>query len=74
MNNLTQTQQDAKQTYLNRQQEQMLAHYQNVSSDERKAIIKQIDSFLEVTSNDEKMFWLKFRYKLERLNEIKVGI
>ena len=45
MNNLTQTQQDAKQAYLNRQQEQMLAYYQNVSSDERKAIIKQIDIF-----------------------------
>ena len=69
MNNLTQTQQDAKQTYLNRQSEQMLAHYQNVSLDERKAIIKQIDSFLEIVSDDEKIFWLKFRRKLERLNE-----
>ena len=72
MNNLTQTQQDAKQAYLNRQQEQMLTRYQNVSSDERKATIKQIDSFLEIVSKDEKVFWIKFRYKLERLNEIKV--
>ena len=72
MNNLTQTQQDAKQAYLNRQSEQMLTRYQTVSLDERKAIIKQIDSFLEIVSKDEKIFWSKFRYKLERLNEIKV--
>jgi hypothetical protein len=69
MNNLTQTQQHAKQAYLNRQQEQMLAHYQNADLNERKAVIKQIDSFLPVISKDERIFWLKFRRKLERLNE-----
>ncbi len=70
MNNLTQTQLDAKQAYLNRQQEQMLTQYQNVDQTERKAIIRQIDSFLLITrSRDEKNFWLKFRRKLEILNE-----
>ncbi len=70
MNNLTQTQLDAKQAYLNRQQEQMLAQYQNADQTERKAIIRQIDSFLPITrSRDEKNFWLKFRRKLEILNE-----
>ena len=69
MNNLTQTQQEAKEAYLNRKQETMLAHYQDADSGERSAIIRHIDSFLEAVSRDEKIFWLKFRRKLERLNE-----
>ncbi len=69
MNNLTQTQQDAKAAYLKYQQEQMLALYENADTDERKAVIKQIDSFFSVISKDEKLFWLKFRRKLEILNE-----
>lgn len=70
MNNLTQEQLDAKQAYLNKQLATMLACYENADSTERKAIIKQVDSFLPVTrSKDEKTFWLKFRYKLERLCE-----
>ena len=69
MNNLTQTQQHAKQTYLNRQQDKMLAIYQNADSNERKAIIRQIDCFFSVISKDEKIFWLKFRRKLETLIE-----
>ncbi len=72
MNNLTQTQQQAKQAFLNRQQDEMLAIYQNANTNERKAIIKQIDSFLSVVSPDAKTFWLKFRRKLEILNESKV--
>ena len=69
MNNLTQAQQDAKQTYLDRQQAQMLAIYQNADNAERSAIIRQIDSFLPIITKAEKIFWLKFRGKLERLNE-----
>jgi hypothetical protein len=72
MNNLTQTQQDAKAAYLNHQSEQMLALYEKADIDERKAIIKQIDSFLSIVSPDAKTFWLKFRRKLEILNESKV--
>lgn len=72
MNNLTQTQQDAKAAYLNKQSEQMLALYAKADTDERNAIIKQIDSFLSVVSKDGKIFWLKFRRKLEILNETKV--
>ena len=71
MKNLTQTQADAKSAYLNRQQEIMLAHYQNADNTERTAIIRQIDSFLPVTSKDAKIFWLQFRQKLERLTEKK---
>ncbi len=69
MNNLTQTQQQAKQAFLNRQQDEMLAIYQNADTTEREAIIKNIDSFLEVVPKDAKIFWLKFRRKLETLNE-----
>jgi len=69
MNNLTQTQQDAKQAYLDRQQAEMLTIYQNADQDERKAVIKQIDTFLSIVPKDAKTFWLKFRRKLERLNE-----
>ncbi len=69
MNNLTQTQQDAKAAYLNRQSEQMLALYENADTTEREAIIKNIDSFLDVVPKDAKIFWLKFRRKLETLNE-----
>jgi hypothetical protein len=72
MNNLTQTQKEAKETYLNKQSEQMLALYEKADTNERKAIIKQIDSFLSVVSPDAKTFWLKFRRKLEMLNESKV--
>jgi hypothetical protein len=69
MNNLTQMQQDAKQAYLTQQQEQMLSLYEKADTSERNAIIKQIDSFLSVISEEEKLFWLKFRRKLETLNE-----
>ena len=69
MNNLTQTQRDAKQAYLNNQLEQMLSRYENADNNERKAIIGHIDSFLSTCNQDEKNFWLKFRSKLERLNE-----
>jgi hypothetical protein len=70
MNNLTQNPKDAKQAYLDNQQAQMIAQYENADKNERSAIIRQIDSFLPMTKGDEKTFWLKFRQKLERLNEI----
>lgn len=69
MNKLTQTNTGAKQAYLNRQVEHRLAIYQNTDQSERNAIIKQIDLFLEIVPKDAEIFWLKFRLKLERLNE-----
>ena len=69
MNNLTQTQIEAKQAYLNNQREQMLAQYKNADANERGAIIKHIDSFLSIVPNDSRMFWLKVRENFERLNE-----
>ena len=69
MNNLTQTQIDAKQAYLTQQSKTMLAIYQTANKSERNAVIKQIDSFLSVVPKDAKIFWLRFRRKLEKLNE-----
>lgn len=69
MINLTQSQQDAKQAHLDNQREQMLDQYRNANATERGAIIKQIDSFLSVIPKDARIFWLKFRRQLERLNE-----
>ena len=66
MNNLTQTQQNAKQAYLDRQQAKMLITYQNANQSERNAIIRHIDSFLEIVPPDAKRFWLKFRRKLNK--------
>jgi hypothetical protein len=68
MNNLSEKQ-NAKQAYLDNQQAQMIARYEKADQNERAAIIRQIDSFLPVIKGDEKTFWLKFRQKLERLNE-----
>ena len=71
MNNLTQQQRDAKQAYLDNQQDEMLAQYSKADNGERSAIMRQIDSFLIVTSEGKKNFCLKFRQRLERLNEQK---
>ena len=71
INNLTQQQQDAKQAYLDKQQAEMLNTYQNANQSERNAVIRHIDSFLEIVPPDAKRFWLKFRCKLEKLNEKK---
>lgn len=67
--NLTQIETDTKETYLNQQQEQMIFLYQNADAAERKSIIGHIDAFFENGSRAEKIFWLKFRLKLERQNE-----
>ena len=64
---------DAKHAYLDRQSNQMLAIYQNADTNERNAVIRQIDSFLEIVPRDAKIFWLKFRCKLEKINE-KYGV
>ena len=69
MNNLTQTQIEVKQAYLDRQAAQMVVIYQNANTNEKNAVIRQIDSFLSIVPKDSKTFWLRFRQRLERLNE-----
>ena len=70
MNNLTQKQRSAKRAHLDNQTAQVIAQYEKADTGERTAIIGHINSFLRLArSKDEKNFWLKFREKLERLNE-----
>ncbi len=67
--NLTQSQKEAKEAYLNNQMEKTLSLYENADTNERRSIIGYVDSFLSGCNQNEKSFWLKFRQKLERLNE-----
>lgn len=69
MNNLSQTWQEAKQLYLRHQQEKVLKQLETADRSERIAVIRHIDSFLPSTTPEGKIFWLKIREKLERLNE-----
>jgi hypothetical protein len=69
MNNLSENHQNAKQSFLANQQNEMLSRYKDADKDERAAVIRQIDGFLPTLTGDEKAFWLSFRQKLERLAE-----
>jgi hypothetical protein len=69
MNNLTQKQKDTKADYLQRQLEETIKTYQAASRGERRSAIRHIDSFIETLSEDGQTFWLKFRERLERMNE-----
>lgn len=69
MNNLTQKQKDAKADYLQQQLEETIKTYQSASRGERIAAIRHVDSFIQTLSEDQKIFWLKFRERLERMNE-----
>lgn len=69
MNNLTQTQHDAKEASLNQQSEQMLKMYNVADADERKAVASHIHAFLPIVSEAEKIFWRKFLNELEKINE-----
>ena len=73
MNNLTQTQKDAKEAYLNQCQEQMLKMYNIACQNERQAVAEHINAFLPIVSEDEKVFWLKFISRMEKIeNQPKV--
>lgn len=69
MNILSQPQQSAKESALNRQKQNMIALYTLAGDEDRAAVIRNVDSFLSMTAGDERRFWLSFRHDLERLNE-----
>jgi hypothetical protein len=69
MSNLPQTRNEAKQLYLRHQQQKVLKGLENASDGERCAVIRHIDGFLNSTTPEGKIFWLRIREKLERLNE-----
>jgi hypothetical protein len=74
MNNLSENQRNAKQAFLDNQQNEMLSRYKTADSTERAAIIRQIDGFLPTHKGDEKQFWLSFRQKLERIGDGKQNV
>ena len=67
MNNLTQTQKDAKEAYLNQCQERLLKMYNIACKNERQAVVRHINAFLPIVSEDEKIFWLKFISQMEKI-------
>lgn len=69
MNNLTQTQANAKQSLLSYQKEQLLKMYNVADIEERKTVVNHIYAFLSIVSQDEKIFWLKFINELQKLDE-----
>lgn len=73
MENLTQIQKDAKAAFLEIQKEKVINNYRNSNTPERAAVIRSIDSFLETCGESERVFWLKIRYTLERINETEQG-
>lgn len=71
--NLTQTQKDAKEAYLNQCKEQMLKMYNIACQNERQAVAEHINAFLPIVSEDEKFFWLNFISQMEKIeNQSKV--
>lgn len=69
MNNLTQTQVNAKQSLLSYQKEQLLKMYNVADIEERRTVVNHIYAFLSIVSQDEKIFWLKFINELQKLDE-----
>ncbi len=70
MNNISQNQTGAKANHLQKQLEKTIKTYKAASKSERRAAIRHVDSFLETLSEDQQTFWLKFRHRLERMNEL----
>lgn len=68
MNNLTQTQTEAKNAFLTQQSEQMLKVYNIADTDERKAVASHINAFLPVVPEEAKTFWLNFLNQLEKID------
>ena len=65
MNNLSQTREEAKQLYLKRQRSKVIDQLKGASLEEKKATIRHIDGFLESTTPEGKIFWLKVRREVE---------
>lgn len=64
--NAAETRKQAKELYLKRQRAQVIARLKGADDNERKSVIKHIDSFLHTTTPDGKTFWLKIRREVER--------
>lgn len=65
---MTNAQIEAKNSYLENQQNEMLERYEQVDDAEKKAIINQVNSLMPVLQGKQKEFWLNFRNKLANRN------
>ena len=69
MDNLTQSQTNSNQNLLDEKRANTINLYLNAGADERRAVLRNIDSFLPTVAEAEKIFWLKFRRELEQIAE-----
>lgn len=60
------TRKEAAKLYLKRQRSKVIDQLKGASLEERKATIRHIDSFLNSTTPEGKIFWLKVRREIER--------
>lgn len=60
------TRRQAKELYLKRQRAKVIDRLKGATDDERKAVIRNIDSFLPAVEPSAKTFWLKVRREVER--------
>lgn len=60
------TRRQAKDLYLKRQRAKLIDRLKGATDDERKAVIRNIDSFLLAVEPPAKTFWLKVRREIER--------
>lgn len=74
MNNLPQSAANSKFTTLEPQRNAVIVHFRNARKDERAAVIRHLDGILPNCERDERIFWLKVRRELERINETTLPI
>ena len=63
--NAAETRRQAKELYLKRQRSKVIEQLKDADNVERKAVIRNIDSFLAVVEPSAKIFWLKVRREIE---------
>lgn len=60
------TRREAQRLYLKRQRSKVIGQLKGATNAERRATIRQIDGFLNSTTPDGKIFWLKVRRDIEK--------
>ena len=61
---MTNAQIEAKNAYLENQKQAMLNHWTKVNDTERKEILMHVNQIVNISSGEQKNFWLSFRNEL----------
>jgi len=61
----------SQELFLKRQRAEVIERLKNASADERRAVIRHIDGFLESATKQGRIFWLKVRREIEKQIEQK---